>query len=368
MFFSIPSSSEEVITVTPAGVKSIKSLFFENKNGHIFNYYGQLDTVSISIDGKQIARQLPVAPFCTTTPFGAGRFDWEKVALAVNLNVDNSEIKISGSFNNQFNIVFVCNTEPMAETGFDYVETRRFVLKDALSVSEAKSKILAYLQANYNTIYSNIGSYSDNDVVIPIFNYAEADGTYSPATCGVTKTELWTNLNMLQYAPDVQHPDTTGWFAWKANELEARAAILLSIATRISNMSAITLSADVFNQPQNIILDSSPERVVAYSFVTPYTKGDDILPIQLNRVNLTADLTISENEDLPLGFDLGLISISNRIPFADAVHSYSSKMATNKYGQLKLSITGNQPLFNASQDASIGDWQLYMMFIYKKLA
>lgn len=360
MFFSIPSSSEEVITVTPAGVRSIKSLFFENKNGHIFNYYGQLDTVSISIDGKQIARQLPVAPFCTTTPFGTGRFDWEKVALAVNLNVDNSEIKISGSFNNQFNIVFVCSTEPMAETGFDYVETRRFVLKDALPVSEVRNKILTYLRENYATIYSNIGSYSDNDVVIPIFNYAEADGTYKPAVCGVTKTELWVNLNLQPYS--------AGYSAWETAELEARAAILLSIATRISNMSAITLSADVFNQPQNIILDSSPERVVAYSFVTPYTKGDDVLPIQLNRVNLTADLTISENEDLPLGFDLGLISISNRIPFADAVHSYSSKMATNKYGQLKLSITGNQPLFNASQDASIGDWQLYMMFIYKKLA
>ena len=48
--------------------------------------------------------------------------------------------------------------------------------------------------------------------------------------------------------------------------------------------------------------------------------------------------------------------------------SFEFQMATNKYGQLKLSITGNQPLFNASQDASIGDWQLYMMFIYKKLA
>jgi hypothetical protein len=43
-------------------------------------------------------------------------------------------------------------------------------------------------------------------------------------------------------------------------------------------------------------------------------------------------------------------------------------MATNKYGQITLRIAGNQPLFKASQDASIGDWQLYMMFIYKKLA
>ena len=360
MFFSIPSSSEEIITVSPLGAKSIKWLFFENKNGHIFNYNGQLDTVSISIDGKQIARQLPVAPFCTTTPFGAGRFDWEKVALAVNLNVDNSEIKISGSFNNQFNIVFVCASEPLqSETGFDYVETRRFVLKDALTASEVKNKILAYLQENYNTIYSNIGSYSDNDVVIPIFNYAEADGTYTRHACGVTKEELWVNLNM---------PPYNTYEAWETADLEARDIILRSIATRISNMSAITLAADVFNQPQNIVLDNSPERVVAYSFVTPYTKDDVVLPIQLNRVNLTADLTISENEDLPLGFDLGLISISNRIPFADAVHSYSSKQATNKYGQLTLRITGNQPLFDASQDASIGDWQLYMIFIYKKLA
>jgi len=359
MFFSIPSSNEEVITVTPIGAKSIKSLFFENKNNHIFEYNGQLDTVSISIDGKQIARQLPVAPFCTTTPFGAGRFSWEKVALAVNLNVENSEIKISGSFNNQFNIVFVCDTDQISETGFDYVETRRFVLKDALSVAEAKTKILTYLSANYATIYSNIGQYTDNDVVIPISDYAEADGTYKPNKCGVTKKELWTNLNMQPYAT---------YTAWETAELEARAAILLSVATRISNVSAITLAAGVFDQAQNIVLDSAPERVVAYSFVTPYNKTEGVTPIQLNRVNLTADLTISDNEDLPTNFDLGIMSISNRIPFADAVHSYSSAKATNKYGQLTIRISGNQPLFKASQDASIGDWQLYILFIYQKLA
>lgn len=359
MFFSIPSSNDEIITVTPIGAKCVKSLFFENKNGHIFNYNGQLDTVSISIDGKQIARQLPVAPFATTTPFGAGRFDWEKVALAVNLNVDNSEIKISGSFNNQYNIVFVCDTKPISETGFDYVETRRFVLKDALSVAEAKNKILANLSANYTTIYSTIGQYADDDVVVPIFDYDEADGTYQRHKCGVTKKELWTNLNAQPYST---------YAAWETAELEARAAILLSVATRISNMSAITLAAGVFNQAQNIVLDSSPEKVVAYSFVTPYNKAEGVTPIQLNRINLQADLNISDNENLPAGFDLGLISISNRVPFADAVHSFSSKTATNKYGQITLRIAGNQSLFKASQDASIGDWQLYMMFIYSKLA
>lgn len=363
MFFSIPSSTDEIITVTPIGVKSIRSVFFENKNGRVFNYHDALDTISISVDGKQIARQTPIVPFCTSTPFGAGRFDWEKVALAVNLNVDNSEIKISGVVNNEFNIVFVCSEKPCEETGFDYVETRRFVLKDAQSTAEIQKKILDALKADFAGVRAACTATADADaVVIPLFDYS-ADGTFERHTCGVTKNDVWNTLYISNYT------DYDVWASTEQieDETSGRAILLKAIATRIADISKLNLAADMFGTPHNIVLDSAPERVVAYSFITPIT-GDLNVPIKLNQINLQADLNMSDSEDLPLGFDLALISITPRIPFADAVHSYSSKQATNKYGQLTLRIAGNQHLLDASNDQSVGDWQLYMMFIYKKLA
>lgn len=370
MFFSIPSSADEIITVTPLGVKSIRSIFFENKNGRIFRYgNGQLDTVSISIDGKQIARQLPVAPFCTSTPFGAGRFSWEKVALAVNLNVDNSEVKISGIANNEFNIVFVCSEQPCDETGFDYVETKRFVLKDALTTSEVQNKILTALATDFASIKAAcVAAASNTDVVIPIFDYA-ADGTFERHTCGVTKGDAYNigaNSSLLHIDT---YPTFNDWYTTEqvGDATSGRAILLKALSARIADVSKLNPAADMFGKPHNIVLDSAPERVVAYSFITPITSEENV-PIELNKINLQADLNISDSEDLPLGFDLGLISILPRVPFADAVHSYSGKQATNKYGQLTLRIAGNQQILDASKGQSVADWQLYLMFIYKKLA
>ena len=163
--------------------------------------------------------------------------------------------------------------------------------------------------------------------------------------------------------------DYAAWFNGEHldDATSGRSVLLQALSARIANVSKLNPAADMFGTLHNIVLDSAPERVVAYSFITPIT--DDVnVPIELNKINLQADLNISDSENLPLGFDLGLISILPRVPFADAVHSYSSKQATNKYGQLTLRIAGNQRILDASNGQSVADWQLYLMFIYKKLA
>ena len=94
MFFTIPNEKDYILTTTPAGVKSIQYVFFEAKNDYTFEYKKTLDRISILIDGKQICRNVPILPFMTTQPYGTRKHRWEDVALAVNLNVNFSEIKI----------------------------------------------------------------------------------------------------------------------------------------------------------------------------------------------------------------------------------------------------------------------------------
>lgn len=128
MFWSIPSSSREIRANTPFGAKSIRSIFFENKNNGIF-YQEKLDTVTISIDGRIICRNLAVVPFCTTAPTLKDRFDWMQVAMIVNMNVNNSEVIISGTRDNDFNIVFVYDDKNVNEIkGFDFIETKEIVI------------------------------------------------------------------------------------------------------------------------------------------------------------------------------------------------------------------------------------------------
>ena len=124
-FWSIPSNQNEIITNTPLGVKSIQSLFFENKNGKMFSFGDVVDCISISIDNKQICRDMMMLPFCTESPDRRHRFDWQNVCLKLGLNVNNSEVKISGLRDNDLNIVFVCDTaEIQQENGFIFIENK----------------------------------------------------------------------------------------------------------------------------------------------------------------------------------------------------------------------------------------------------
>ena len=144
MFWTVPISDSELTTNTPIGVRSIKRIFFEDRNGGVLDYspYG-LQTVSITIDGKQIMQDVPVLPFCTSSPADRNRFNWEDVALDVNINVNMSEIKISaGRRAADFNVIFVTSAKECDATfGFDYVEYRQFALRKAdNSTYEAEAK------------------------------------------------------------------------------------------------------------------------------------------------------------------------------------------------------------------------------------
>lgn len=150
MFYTIPSSSKQIIANTPIGAKSIRYLFFQNKNDKLFQYKQQPDKISISIDGRQICRDLLVLPFCTGAPDGTQLRKWQDVAIEINLNVDFSEIKIDGGADNDFNIVFVCSDKEVDETkGFEFWETKSIPLK----TTTTQKQILSTLKSEYKTAY-----------------------------------------------------------------------------------------------------------------------------------------------------------------------------------------------------------------------
>ena len=144
MFYTIPVSKEPQVATTPIGAKSVRYIFFENKNDGIFTFKEQQDDViSISIGGRQICRNLIVLPFCTNTPYGTNKMPWQKVALEANINVDFSEIKISAAGGeNDYNVVFVCSDEPVDESrGFDFFETKKIPLIRPMLNSEARALV-----------------------------------------------------------------------------------------------------------------------------------------------------------------------------------------------------------------------------------
>lgn len=142
MFHIIPISSELTISATPLGAKSIRYLYFENKNDGLFRFKTSPDTISISVDGKQICRDLLVLPFCTSSPYSPDRFPWQKVALEVNVNCNLSEIRIQSSALGDFNVIMVCSDEGVDESlGFDFFETKRITLRKSANLSVIKTAL-----------------------------------------------------------------------------------------------------------------------------------------------------------------------------------------------------------------------------------
>ncbi len=142
MFHVIPISSELTISATPLGAKSIRHLYFENKNDGLFHFKTALDTISISIDGKQICRDLLVLPFCTSSPYSPDRFPWQKVALEVNVNCNLSEIRIQSTAQGDFNVIMVCSDEGVDESlGFDFFETKRITLRKSANISVIRTAL-----------------------------------------------------------------------------------------------------------------------------------------------------------------------------------------------------------------------------------
>ena len=131
MFFNVPCSATETIT-TPIEAKAITHVFFQPKNDRLWladtDESGAI--VSITIDGKQVCKDLFILPFCTQSPTATCNFRWEDVAIEVNLNVNLSEIKITKKDTadydtDDYDVVFVCSDKEVDESkGFEFFETK----------------------------------------------------------------------------------------------------------------------------------------------------------------------------------------------------------------------------------------------------
>lgn len=178
MFYSIPVDNTQITTTTPIGAKCITHVFFESKNDGLFFYKKKQDSVTITIDGKMICRDMPILPFCTSIPYGLNRIDWHDVALEVGINVDMSEIKISAGEINDFSVVFVCSDKPNEEfKGFDFVECKRI---NMLGHSERRvEELLQELKSKHRTFINNeyLDYYNFFYINVPCSTKEEADGT-----------------------------------------------------------------------------------------------------------------------------------------------------------------------------------------------
>lgn len=111
MFYSIPVSQHELIFDTPLGAKSVRSFHFVDRNGGCCDFNdNKIKTVTISIDGQDICRDLFILPFTTQATFAerifTSPFDSRRVSIMCLKNVNMSEVKISASENLDFEVVF----------------------------------------------------------------------------------------------------------------------------------------------------------------------------------------------------------------------------------------------------------------------
>ncbi len=111
MYFAVPVSKREIIIDTPLDAKSIRSFHFVDRNGGCCNLTnGKVTTVTISIDGQDICRNLFVLPFTTQATLAerifVSPFDARDVSVMCLKNVNMSEIKISACGNLDFEVVF----------------------------------------------------------------------------------------------------------------------------------------------------------------------------------------------------------------------------------------------------------------------
>lgn len=151
-FWTVPSNQNEIITNTPVEAKSVRYLFFENKNGQMFSFGDITDCITISIDNKAICRDLLLLPYCTENSDRLHCFDWQEVALFVGLNVNNSQVKISGLRDNDVNIVFVCDTQEIQQyKGVDFIENKIIRLRQP-------EDSISYIAPN-PPIYSKLAPY-----------------------------------------------------------------------------------------------------------------------------------------------------------------------------------------------------------------
>ena len=131
MLFAVPVNDKITVTDTPIKAKSVRSFYFVDRgNGKDHIVDNGLITCSISIDGKEICKDIFVLPFCTTSTMEEHiiypPFDSRRVEVLCNKNVCCSEIKISGSNMMDFDVVFVMSETEVEHEECEYIESFAF--------------------------------------------------------------------------------------------------------------------------------------------------------------------------------------------------------------------------------------------------
>ncbi len=408
MLWSIPISAESVVTNTPMGARAITHVFFEDKNGGLFERKEDgVDTVSIQIDGKQVLNGVPVLPFCTSAPNKTDRYRWQDVALEVGINVDFSEVRISaGARSNDYNVVFVTSDKEVdALKGFEYVEWRKFSLREVLTVMEAKRRaeviwerqakpmVEAY-KAKYQELYKRTESrflkpedsyhehyvyengvartmtdeeFAEKQAVVrPIVYYSyykeAADGTstlvefkFDPEF--ILGSGLYTKVRKLGLGNEVS--------SWDVNKL-----IFINNAYNRIQMAAYR-NFNVDASEHTIALDRAPQKM----FVMQLASDVDRVLFADTKLNITLSSGIAEV--LPPQTDLTLMSVDNGVPMRQAIVDFeegtmSKSIMFTPHLNMKegKDLTESTLPYYTRQFKSLDDWktwEMYLFFIYRKL-
>lgn len=136
--FCIPSSTEEIVTTTPVTAKSLRGLYFVVKNFDVFKLRDSQPRITITVDSKTIMQSAFVFPFCVQHPDNANYephytldgyrrlpdYDYRECMLRANLNVNRSEVKISGfgATDNEIDIVMLYSDTEVEQEEVEYVE------------------------------------------------------------------------------------------------------------------------------------------------------------------------------------------------------------------------------------------------------
>lgn len=415
MFFSVPCSASSTI-VTPIEAKSVTHIFFQPKNERLWR--ADVDNsgayVSILIDGKQICKDLLILPFCTQTPTSTCTFDWRQVAIEVNLNVSQSEIKISRSDTatydtDDYNVVFVCSAKETDESkGFEFFETKRIALCRApmdftqeinLRWDEAvlRLKMAMAQKMNEENERLNAANKEANDNAEegapPLPTNAKTD---YQATDEAVFDRLWeqegqgiTNkdgervlaasitlvLGGIRREYKVVYPrykNRRG--TWDLDGTDSYSLAYVDVLAGYHFMSPELYGRNTWD----LQFDHAPAFVFAYGVMQ---LGAQTAYLTDNFVRMRVEIDGTENEALPYGTDISVMSATKHTPMREALYEFDSEVGMRKNVTLRLTpptvrfddasgkstrsgacVLGEIPAANPTM------WSIFFFFGYRKLA
>ena len=425
MFFSIPVNSTQIVTTTPLEARSITHLFFESKNGGIFNYKKEQDNVTITVDGKMICRNVPILPFCTSTPYGINRHDWRDIALEVGLNVNLSEVKISAQNINDFNVVFVCSSEPIADfKGFDFVEAFRIKLReipdrDTLmayaeegllrwkDTREPKEEGKYYNGEEHECVELKLsddktennttikgGTYENPDKIIfwgDDFKYPRCHDFYSSPTPNLAYAKRLADMG------DVTLSGPSGrCYLWEPSHvrevkitsspnpyhyyyyLDEQEWLKYAVATYLP-FDMLNSTTGEWRKEKTLALDRAPERFFAMQVCSDTQTVANPKVLQASDIRLNFSLSGGDEQEFEPQTDIDIVQHKDNVPWRKVVHTFGQTMPRSiqfTYDYNRNNPTDATPDLKNNTVRSNGytngsslpkTWDLYLFFIYKKV-